>query len=232
MSVIGGSIGVSPDQILASGDSFTAELANQPFAVQNLTYDAASSGTITVTVGVGRIEWSDLQLDQFTSNQTQTQTGADSLGGNTYYVILNKGSVAGTPTITIESSIPTQSDTGKLMLASYTLPATVSSASNSILVDKRPQISKGGGGGLLSKDDTNITINDTGSGSSIVHTIDGSTHLTSSANKMKLVGMYTVDNQTLSSDLTITSTETAFTGGVLTVASSVTLTVVGTLIIF
>ena len=232
MSVIGGSIGVSPDQILASGDSFTAELANQPFAVQNLTYDAASSGTITVTVGVGRIEWQDLQLDQFTSNQTVTQTSADSLGGNTYYVILNKGSVAGTPTITIESSIPTQSDTGKLMLASYTLPATVSSASNSILVDKRPQISKGGGGGLLSKDDTNITINDTGSGSSIVHTIDGSTHLTSSSNKMKLVGMYTVDNQTLSSDLTITSTETAFTGGVLTVASSVTLTVVGTLIIF
>lgn len=231
MSVIGGSIGLSPDQILASGDSFTAELANQPFAVQNLTYDAASSGTITVTVGVGRIEWSDLQLDEFTSNQTQTQTSADSLGGNTYYVILNKGSVAGTPTITIESSVPTTSDTGKLMLASYTLPATVSDSNNSILVDKRPQISKGGGGGLLSSNDTNISISDTGSGSSIIFTIDGTTAGTFTGNTVDYNGVY-IGANTFAFDTTIASGKTAFTGGTVTINNGVTLTLVGNLVIF
>jgi len=231
MSVIGGSIGLSPDQILAAGDNFTAELANQPFAVQNLTYDAASSGTITVTVGVGRIEWSDLQLDEFTSNQTQTQTSADSLGGNTYYVILNKGSVAGTPTITIESSVPTTSDTGKLMIASYTLPATVSDSNNSILVDKRPQISKGGGGGLLSSNDTNISISDTGSGSSIIFTIDGVTTGTFEGSKLDYNGIF-LGASSIAVDTTVGTGRTGFTGGTLTVDSGVTLTLVGNIVIF
>jgi hypothetical protein len=231
MSVIGGSIGVSPDQILASGDSFTAELANQPFAVQNLTYDAASSGTITVTVGVGRIEWQDLQLDQFTSNQTVTQTSADSLGGNTYYVILNKGTSAGTPTITIESSVPTQTDIGKVWLAEYTLPATVSSANNSILVDKRAQIVKGGGGGLLQEGDTSIDISDTGSGSSIVFTIDGTSVGTFTGSKLNYNGLI-IAASTISIDTTIATSKTAFTGGTLTVDNGVTLTLVGDLVIF
>jgi hypothetical protein len=231
MSVIGGSIGVSPDQILATGDSFTAELANQPFAVQNLTYDAASSGTVTVTVGVGRIEWSDLQLDEFTSNQTVTQTSADSLGGNTYYVILNKGISAGTPTITLETSIPTTSDTGKLMLASYTLPATVSTSSNAILVDKRPQISKGGGGGLLSSNDTNVTISDTGSGSSIIFTIDGTTTGTFTGSTLDYNGVF-IGANSFAINTTIASGKTAFTGGTVTVNNGVVLTLVGNLVIF
>jgi len=231
MGIIGGSIGVSPDQILASGDSFTAELANQPFAVQNLTYDAASSGTITVTVGVGRIEWQDLQLDQFTSNQTVTQTSADSLGGNTYYVILNKGVSAGTPTLSIESSAPTQTDIGKVWLAQYTLPATVSTSSNSILVDKRAQIVKGGGGGLLQEGDTSIDISDTGSGSSIVFTIDGTTEGTFSASLVDYNGLY-IGANTIAIDTTIASGKTGFTGGTLTVNNGVVLTLVGNLVIF
>ena len=39
----------------------TAEIVNQPFAVQNLTYSSSSSGTITVTVGPGRISWAESQ---------------------------------------------------------------------------------------------------------------------------------------------------------------------------
>lgn len=231
MSVIGGSIGVSPDQILATGDSFTAEMANQPFAVQNLQYDVSASGTYTITVGVGRIEWSDLQLDEFTSNQTVDQTGVDSLNGNTYYVILNKGSVAGTPTVSIESTVPSVSDTDKLMLASYTIPATPSGATNSILVDKRPQISKGGGGGYLSTGDTNISISDTGSGSSIVFTIDGTQVGSFEGSLLDYNGLF-VGANSITVDTTIDSGRTAFTGGTLTVDSSVTLTLVGNIVIF
>ena len=231
MSVIGGSIGTSPDQILASGNSFTAEMANQPFAVQNLTYSSASSGTITVTVGVGRIEWSDLQLDQFTSNQTKTLTSADSLGGATRYVVLNKGASAGTPTITIDSSVPTTSDTGKLMLAKFTLPSTVSTASNAILVDQRPQISKGGGGGLLSANDTNVTISDTGTGSSIIFTIDGTTTGTFSGSTLDYNGLF-IGASTIAVNTTIASGKTGFTGGTLTVNNGVVLTLVGDIVIF
>ena len=231
MSIIGGSIGTSPDQILATGDSFTAEMANQPFAVQNLTYDAASSGTITVTVGVGRIEWSDLQLDQFTSNQTQTLTGADSLGGATRYVVLNKGSSAGTPTISIDSSVPTQSQTGKLMLAKFTLPSTVSTASNAILVDQRPQISKGGGGALLQEGDTSVDINDSGSSSTIVMTIDGTSTGTFSVGTLDYNGLF-IGASTIAVDTTIASGKTGFTGGTVTVNNGVTLTLVGNLVIF
>jgi len=231
MSAIGGSLGTSPNQIMATGDSLTAEIVNQPFAVQNLTYASASSGTITITVGVGRIEWSDLQLDQFTSNQTVTQTSANGLNGNTYYVILNKGTSAGTPTLTIETSVPTVSDTGKLMLAKYTLPSTVSNANNTLLIDKRPQISKGGGGGLLSTGDTNISISDTGSGSSIIFTVDNVATGTFKGSTLDYNGLF-IGASSIAVNTTIVSTKTAFTGGTLTVNNSVTLTVVGNIVIF
>ena len=231
MSVIGGSIGTSPNQIMATGDSLTAEIINQPFAVQNLTYDAASSGTITVTVGVGRIEWQDLQLDQFTSNQTKTLTNADSLGGATRYVVLEKGTSAGTPTISIDSSAPTQTDISKQLLAQFTLPSTVSSASNTILIDKRPQMSKGGGGGLLQEGDTSIDISDTGSGSSILFKIDNVTTGTFAGSTLDYNGLF-IGASSVAVNTTIASTKTAFTGGTLTVNNGVTLTVVGNIVIF
>ena len=231
MSVIGGSIGTSPNQILATGNSFTAEMANQPFAVQNLTYSSASSGTITVTVGPGRIEWQDLQLDQFTSNQTQTLTSADSLGGATRYVVLVKGDSAGTPTIAIQSSAPTQTDISKQLLAQFTLPSTVSTASNTILVDKRPQMSKGGGGGLLQEGDTSIDISDTGSGSSIVMTVDGTTTGTFTGSTLDYNGVF-IGANTFAINTTIASGKTAFTGGTVTVNNGVVLTLVGNLVIF
>jgi hypothetical protein len=231
MSAIGGSIGTSPNQIMATGDSLTAEIINQPFAVQNLTYSASSSGTITVTVGVGRIEWSDLQLDQFTSNQTVTLTSADSLGGATRYVILNKGTSVGTPTITIETSIPTTSDTDKLMLSKFTLPSTVSTSTNSILIDQRPQISKGGGGAVLQEGDTSVDINDTGSSSTIVMTIDGVSTGTFSGGSFDYNGIF-IGASTIATDTTISTGRTGFTGGTFTVNNGVTLTLVGNLIIF
>tara|TARA_Y100000591_G_C21844319_1_gene707716 strand:- start:1609 stop:2304 length:696 start_codon:yes stop_codon:yes gene_type:complete len=231
MSIIGGSLGSSPNQILASGNSFTAELANQPFAVQNLTYSSSSSGTITVTVGVGRIEWADLQLDQFTSAQTASITSADSLGGATRHVVLVKGTSAGTPTISIDTSAPTQSNTNKQLLASFTLPSTVSTANNTILVDKRPQMTKGGGGGLLSEGDTSLDITDTGSNSSFTMTIDGTAVGSFTSSKLDYNGVFIAGN-TLASNFTVASGKTAFTGGTYTVNNSVTLTLVGTLVIF
>jgi len=231
MSAIGGSIGTSPNQIMATGDSLTAEIINQPFAVQNLTYDAASSGTITVTVGVGRIEWQDLQLDQFTSNQTKTLTNADSLGGATRYVVLEKGTSAGTPTISIDSSAPTQTDISKQLLAQFTLPAIVTNSSNTILIDKRPQMSKGGGGSLLQEGDTSIDISDTGSGSSILFKIDNVTTGTFAGSTLDYNGLF-IGASSVAVNTTIASTKTAFTGGALTVNNSVTLTVVGNIVIF
>jgi len=229
--IIGGSIGTSPNQILASGDSFTAELANQPFAVQNLTYSSASSGTITVTVGVGRVEWQDLQIDQFTSNQTQTITSADSLGGAVRYVVLVKGTSAGTPTISIDSSAPGQTDIGKILLAKFTLPSTVSTASNAILVDQRAQITKGGGGGLLQEGDTSVDISDTGSGSSIVFTIDGTSTATFTGSTMNYNGLI-IGASTIGIATSVASGKTAFVGGTLTVNNGVVLTLVGDLVIF
>lgn len=231
MSAIGGSIGTSPNQIMATGDSLTAEIINQPFAVQNLTYSASSSGTITITVGVGRIEWQDLQIDQFTSNQTKTLTNADSLGGATRYVVLEKGTSAGTPTISIDSSAPTQTDISKQLLAQFTLPSTVSSASNTILIDKRPQMSKGGGGGLLQEGDTSIDISDTGSGSSILFKIDNVTTGTFAGSTLDYNGLF-IGASSVAVNTTIASTKTAFTGGTLTVNNGVTLTVVGNIVIF
>ena len=231
MAIIGGSIGTSPNQILASGNSLTAELLNQPFAVQNLAYTSASSGTITVTVGVGRIEWQDLQLDQFTSNQTVAITSADSLGGATRYVILTKGTSAGTPTISIETSAPGQTDITKMLLAKFTLPSTVSEASNTILVDQRPQIIKGGSGGLMQEGDTSIDITDTGSGSSIVFKIDNATIGTYTAGKLDYNGIF-IASSTLTVDTTVASGKTGFLGGTITVNNGVTLTLVGDLVIF
>ena len=90
--------------IKESGDTFSHQDANVPFAIESATVDG--SGNLVIGIGNGRMVWGDTIFELSSGAGTTDVTVAGvAASASTYYVVLDYA--GGTPTVSASTSAPT-----------------------------------------------------------------------------------------------------------------------------